>query len=507
MQKACTVLIVGAGPTGLVLALSLAKQGIKLRIIDSANGPGETSRAMALHARTLEFYSQLEIAEKVIQQGIKTERINIRKGHKKIVSLELGNIGQGLSPYPYVLSYPQDQHERFLINQLAEYGVYVDRNHRLLDFVDNAQGVAARVENPSGIETIKASWICGCDGAHSQVRRTMGVDFSGGTFPQLFYVADVQLDNNYSTDLMASIGVNSLALRFPIRSQEMQRLIGLVPFTASDIENINFTDIQSDVEKLLDIQVKHVNWFATYKVHHRVAEKFHSGRAFLLGDAAHIHSPAGGQGMNTGIGDAYNLAWKLTEVISQRATHKLLDSYEPERIAFARKLVVTTDKAMQAVVGNTISSRLLRSVIVPHVMPLLTRFAFVRKKIFTTVSQIQINYRHSSLCNGQAGKIEAGDRLPWVSVKSTDNYVALKNSSWQVHVYGEVTTELQKQCNTLGLSLTTYPWSKAANTAGMHKNALYLIRPDSYLALVDEKQNVPTLLAYIKKWDLVFLPK
>ena len=176
----------------------------------------------------------------------------------------------------------------------------------------------------------------------------------------------------------------------------------------------------------LKLNIAKVNWFSTYRVHHRVAHRFREGRAFLLGDAAHIHSPVGGQGMNTGIGDAVNLAWKLAAVLKEAAPDSLLDTYEPERIAFARRLVATTDRVFTLVTRRGAVARLVRTRLVPLLVPLLFRLPPLRRFLFRTVSQIGVNYRNSPLSAGAAGAVRGGDRLPWVQTgPGQDNFAPL----------------------------------------------------------------------------------
>jgi FAD binding domain len=210
----------------------------------------------------------------------------------------------------------------------------------------------------------------------------------------------------------------------------------------------------------LRIDVKRVNWISTYRVHHRVADHFRKGCAFLLGDAAHIHSPVGGQGMNTGIGDAVNLAWKLAAVLQGRAHASILDSYEPERIAFARRLVATTDRAFTGVTSPGAVARRVRLNIVPLLMRPLFEVAAVRRIMFRTISQTAVNYRGSSLSEGRAGPVHGGDRLPWVKVDSSgvddDNFSPLASLDWQVHVYGDIAPKLQAVCRERKLPLHVF---------------------------------------------------
>jgi hypothetical protein len=238
-------------------------------------------------------------------------------------------------------------------------------------------------------------------------------------------------------------------------------------------------------------------------VHHRVAEHFRKGRAFLLGDAAHIHSPVGGQGMNTGIGDAVNLAWKLASVLLGRAGETILDSYEPERIAFARRLVDTTDRAFTAVTSSARTARFLRLQVLPFFLPLIFRTAAARRFLYRTVSQISVNYRGCALSEGCAGKVYGGDRLPWVPGSgSSDNFTPLSSLAWQVHVYGAASPGLTSVCAARGLPLHVFPWRVPIAETGLKRDASYLVRPDGYVALADPHGDPKTLSAYLDARNL-----
>jgi hypothetical protein len=229
-----------------------------------------------------------------------------------------------------------------------------------------------------------------------------------------------------------------------------------------------------------------VNWFSTYRVHHRVATRFRDRRAFLLGDAAHVHSPVGGQGMNTGIGDAVNLAWKLAAVVRGGAGDDLLATYETERIGFARRLVATTDRAFTVVTKQGPVARRVRTRLVPLIAPPIFRLASVRRFLFHTVSQIGVNYRDSPLSVGTAGGVRGGDRLPWVQIEpAKDNHDPLASLTWQVHLYGEAQRAVTEVCAELELPLHQFAWRAEMRRAGLRRGALYLVRPDGYVALAD----------------------
>jgi 2-polyprenyl-6-methoxyphenol hydroxylase-like FAD-dependent oxidoreductase len=462
---------------------------------------------MAVQVRTLEFYDQFGFADEVVRQGVPVENVHLRQGggHKPshdLVSVSFKDLGEGLSPYPFPLAYPQDDHERFLIAKLNECGVQIEWCSKLTGFTQEPDRIHATIQTDGHQTEMDADYICGCDGAHSCVRETLGIGFAGGTYQQLFYVADVKIAGGFRPDLYLNLGEHILTLMFPVRSSGLQRLIGLVPPELSEREDLQFADIRAMQESLLDVRVTDVNWFSTYRVHHRVASSFRSGRAFLLGDAGHIHSPVGGQGMNTGIGDAINLGWKLAQVRAGRADDGLLDSYEQERIGFARALVATTDRAFTPLVAEGIMGEFTRKILAPVFMTIMTRFAFSRHAAFRVISQIRIHYPDSPLSEGKAGEVEGGDRLPWV--KSANNFAPLKSLDWQVHVYGKVAADFAGACTALNLPVHPFAWTNDAEKAGIQPDAAYLIRPDGHIALACE-QHPSTLKQFVDERRLRFL--
>jgi 2-polyprenyl-6-methoxyphenol hydroxylase-like FAD-dependent oxidoreductase len=503
------VLIIGAGPTGLVLALWLTRLGVRVRIVDKTAEPGTTSRALAVQTRTLEFYSQIGLADAVVERGRRVIAINFWVAGKKAARAVFGEIGAGLSPFPYAVVFPQDEHERLLIARLGEAGMQVERQTELLSFEEASDRVIARLKRPDGTqETCEAAYIAGCDGAHSIVREALQIGFPGGTYNHLFYVADVQARGPaMNGELQVALDRADFLAVFPLRGDGRARLIGTVRDEVEhQHENLSWNDVSKRVIEWIHIDVERVNWFSTYRVHHRVADHFRKGRAFLLGDAAHIHSPVGGQGMNTGIGDAVNLAWKFAAVLHGRANASLLDSYEPERIAFARRLVATTDRAFTGVTSPGAIARLVRLHIVPLLIPRLFALKRMRRLMFRTVSQTGVNYRGSSLSEGRAGTIHGGHRLPWVTADSNgvagDNFAPLTSLDWQVHVYGDAAPEMKPACDARNLPLHVFPWRPEMNRAGLKRNAAYLVRPDGYVALADPAGSATAVASYLDARNL-----
>jgi 2-polyprenyl-6-methoxyphenol hydroxylase-like FAD-dependent oxidoreductase len=496
------VLIVGAGPTGLALALVLARRGVRVRIIDDDEGPGAGSRAIVVHARTLELYRQLGLADDVVAAGMKIDGVRVREaraqGIVERLSLRFGDLGRGLSPYPYLLAYPQDDHERLLAARLREAGGHVQWSRRLVGLTREDEGMRAVIARPDGaLEDVTADYVCGCDGAHSTVRDSLAVGFPGGTYDQLFFVTDVRMAGACEPGMTAFLGRTFVALMLPVRSSGTQRLLGLVPPALGDRADLGFEDLRSHLESLVGARVVNVNWFATYRVHHRVADQFRIGRTFLVGDAAHIHSPAGGQGMNTGIGDAVNLGWKLADVIRGRLAAPLLDTYESERIDFARTLVASTDRAFRLLTAAGAAGRVVRHVLAPLFATAATRFAIGRRAVFRTVSQIRVRYPRSALSEGRAGRVSGGDRLPWTGGTGVDNFAPLQSFAWQLHVYGAPAPGLHRACSDLELPLHVFDWDAAAERAGLEKDAYYLVRPDAHVGLASATQDVAALKRYV----------
>ncbi|HEV8337863.1 MAG TPA: FAD-dependent monooxygenase [Candidatus Polarisedimenticolia bacterium] len=499
------VLICGAGPTGLVLALRLARAGIPIRIIDASAEPGTTSRALVVHARTLEFYRQMGLSDAFLQEGLKFDSLNLWVRGRHVAHVELGAIGKGLTPFPHMIVSPQDRHERFLIEHLARAGVQVERGCELLDFEPRPDHVRVRLKRAGGREeTYETPYLAGCDGSHSRVREILGSGFPGGTYSRIFFVVDVEASGPAMNDeLHVALDEADLLGIFPLRGGRTGRLIGTVRADQEkDREALRWEDIGQTVVQRMKITIERVNWFSTYRVHHRVATSFRRGRVFLLGDAAHVHSPVGAQGMNTGIGDAVNLSWKLADVIRGRAGPRILDSYEPERIAFARRLVSTTDRAFTFVSSTGPLARLVRVRVVPEVLPAIFRFRATRRFLFRTVSQTAIHYRESPLSAGRVGSLHGGDRLPWVRLgppaQGEDNFAVLDGLEWQAHVYGKPAPGAAEACRTLRLPLHRFGWEPAMGKAGLTRDALFLVRPDGHVALADAGRDPSPLQRYVE---------
>lgn len=487
------ILIIGAGPTGLSLALWLKKAGIDFRIVDQSKGPGLASRAIAVQARTLEFYRQLGVAHRLIEAGVRADDFFlIRKGQLKATA-HLGALGKDKSYFPYLLFCAQDEHEKILIDELKKLGTEIERETQLVDFTEDHDGVTATLQTSKGKETVRALYMCGCDGAHSAVRHGLNMPFAGGDYTHIFFVADVKVEKKPKNGISVSFSREDFCIIMPIKTLDSVRLIGIVPQESEQKEKITFEDVRAHAELNTGLKVTAVNWFSSYRIHHRIAEHFRSNRVFLLGDAGHIHSPAGGQGMNTGIGDSINLAWKLANVIQGRFSSKILDSYEPERRGFAVILLQTTDTAFKFIASRSFIGQMFRVFVLPGLFAFVTRFNFFLNFMFRTLSQTRIHYRDSFLSEGSAGQVQAGDRLPWVKFSNGDNYETLSARDWQIHIYGQA----DEKFKTMALMpVHELEWNTDAEAKGLMQNAVYVLRPDGHVVFASENQNAVMLYEY-----------
>ncbi|MBV8390398.1 MAG: FAD-dependent monooxygenase [Mucilaginibacter sp.] len=430
------VLIVGAGPSGLMMASQLLRYGIQPLIIDNKQGPTSHSNAVGVQARSLEIYRQLGIINHVIPYGKPTGGLSFNQGGKQRATFSLRNVGTGMTPFPYLFLYQQSKNERALLDNLTQNCCPVYWDTTLISLQQEPGSVTATLKTNGEEQVLKCHWAIGADGAHSAVRKQSQIPFKGDTYPSFFYLADLKLDTDFLTCdyIRLYLDKDNLAGFFPLPEKDRYRIIGTLPNEFDNREDVTADDMLpylSDLTKST-VTIEENHWFTTYKLHHRMAERFREQRCFLIGDAAHIHSPVGGQGMNTGLQDAYNLAWKLAGVINGQIRDSILDSYADERMPVAKRLLSTTDKAFNIVMSKSWLTRMYRQWILPNVLNLAWRSKKIRTFFFKVVSQIGINYRESNinLHLSKSTKVKAGDRIPYLKVYDEKKEIETDLHEW-----------------------------------------------------------------------------
>lgn len=496
------VLIVGAGPTGLMLANQLARRGLRPRIVDRASGPAQQSRALAVHARTLEIYQQMGLADEALARGQRGNSMQMWVDGVRAARVPLGDIGRDLSRFPFVLVLGQDDNERILGAALSKHGIQVEWNTELVALEQHADHVRATLRRPDGSsERVHAGWIGGCDGGRSRVRELSGIGFPGAPYEQVFFVADTTLTGSMAPDdLNVFLWRDGFHLFFPLRGPDHWRVVGILPPHLRHRDDLRFEDIVPELQREVgaDLRFSDCHWFSTYRIHHRRAARFRDRRVLLLGDAAHVHSPVGGQGMNTGLQDAHNAAWKLALVASGRADATLLDSYAAEREPVAERLLNTTDRAFTLVVSNRWWSGLFRTQVMWRVMRFAMGRAWTRALAFRTVSQIGIAYRDGPLASiGSTlprGAPAPGERFPWLPFVDhiDDRRFALLCFGAEPPALPTTLTELVATV-AIGVSPADAP---ALARAKVPVPSMFLLRPDGHIALAGAELDTDDLAAW-----------
>lgn len=506
------VIIVGAGPTGLALACQLIRHGIDFVIFDKNETTTPHSKAIGVQARTLELYEQIGLANKLIEQGLITEKACLVEGGEVRGEIELSKIGEGMSPYPFLLIVEQGKHEKILYDFIKSNGGDVRWKTELENFTQDESGVRANIKTANGeTETIEAKFLVGCDGAKSSVRHTLDLPFEGSTFERLFYVADVQVDWKFSHKaLYVCLAQNTITAFFPMTGENHYRIVGTFPEDhQGDEGEILYEEIERQIKEdtLVELNIHDVVWFSVYKVHTRHVSKFSAGRCFLAGDSAHIHTPAGAQGMNTGIQDGYNLAWKLAAVLKGTADLSILESYNEERLENAKNLLKTTDRIFNLGASPEAFLAYFRTHIFPYIAGAALSFDSVKKFIFPRISQIGINYQNSSLSQSE-GKfsVKAGDRLPYFLVEGKSVYDRLHEPKFHLLTFfdgqGEEPhlpeTIIEKYPELIDFqTIPLYP--NIAQTFGAKESFIVLLRPDNYIGLISSDVSADAAIGYLNR--------
>ena len=536
-------LVVGAGPTGLMMALELTRHGVPCRIIDKLPHASTTSKALAIHSRTLEVFEQIGLIEEALALGLKEHGMNVYADGQRIIHMSFDELN---APYPFILDLPQNQTEQLLGARLEQMGVHVERQVELLDFSQDEQAVTATLRHADGhSETITTSWLIGCDGAHSAVRHSLNIPFSGSAYPEAFALADVRLNWPLpESEMQIFIRQEGLLAVFPMRGGRY-RIIVETAAEASDetLPDPTLEDIQGYLNRFAPAGTTASDpaWLGAFRTHLRHAAHTRQGRAFMVGDAAHIHSPAGGQGMNTGLQDAYNLGWKLALVQSGQAHAALLDTYETERQPVAESVLHTSDLLLKMATLRSPITQQIRN----RLLPLLVQQDVIQQRMTAQIAELSINYRkspivgehlHSHFSHGRLiGGPRAGDRAPdavpllradgssarlFEVLRGAKHTLLLlaqtehADESWrrltaqaeevntrycqQITTYLVAAGNAAPASNPEGISVLLDPEMALHQRYGAGSECLYLIRPDGYIGYRSYPADAAALNDYLK---------
>lgn len=507
------VLIVGAGPTGLALACQLIRYGVDFIIIDKKEATTPHSKAIGVQARTLEIYEQIGLAAPLIECGNVAERATMFAGGRIRGYIPFRDLGKGMSPYPFLLIVEQGKHEKLLHDFIISHDRNVNWKTELESFTQDDSRVRAVINSNGKSETVEAKYLIACDGAKSPVRHSLGLKFEGSTFERMFYVADVDIEWNLGrSGLFVFLMKNNLLAFFTMTGEKQFRIVGTFPEEFSKDEgDVLYEEIEEQIrhDTDVDFDITRVNWFSTYKVHTRHVEKFSRGRCHLAGDSAHIHTPAGAQGMNTGIQDGYNLAWKLAWVLKHGASEKLLDTYNEERLPNAEALMKTTDRFFNIAANPNPIFAFIRIWIFPYIAEFLFSLDIVKRFVFPRISQIAINYRKSSLGKTQGTfKVKAGDRMPWFEIDGKSIYDFLHQPFFHLLVFSDGKNEIPPLPDDLmkkwerKIDSHFFDLDERATKAFGTNSPFYLIlRPDNYIGLISDDFSPETVSSYLARFS------
>jgi 2-polyprenyl-6-methoxyphenol hydroxylase-like FAD-dependent oxidoreductase len=534
------VLIVGAGPTGLTLACQLRRLGVDFRIIDKNQEPSTTSKAIGLQYRVSEVLAWMGLFDRFLSRGVTGTGVSFYAGGERILHLRLdrlhGMSGRGAFEAKSLVL-PQSVTESLLIEALGEHGGAVERGTSFVEFTQESDGVVSRIWRPDGEEeTVGSRYLVGCEGPHSVIRKQAGLSFEGKTYPVSYFMADVELDWEVERgDVRVWIHEDGMFSAIPMPGERRWRLF---VESGKKVEE-GATEVTLDLVRRLMAErtgdrvtrATSPTWLSEFRISCRMVDRFANGRVYLAGDAAHVHSPTGGQGITTGVQDAYNLAWKLDMVLRGVAPDSLLDTYTEERLPVVRRVLKNTDQTASVFLAHSRPRRVFRD----HVVLPLLRSRTMQKRLTRRMSQLDINYRGSSLSVHQEKaligrvRVRAGDRTPDVVFRDaatgeeTTLFERLGRSrpialfGVDAGAAGVLPTRIRRSMEALGglgvdcsLVLPEEAGRHDGETLidtgaefrrlyGVRGEFLYLIRPDGYVGLFQSPVDQPSLQAYAAK--------
>jgi 2-polyprenyl-6-methoxyphenol hydroxylase-like FAD-dependent oxidoreductase len=525
------VLVAGAGPTGLTLAAQLAASGVRVRLIDRGLDRVHESRALAIQPRTLEVLADLGVTDELIACGNPAVQLRMHARGREL-AVPMFDLGLDDTAYPYLLFLSQAETERILSEHLAVAGIQVERGVELTGLGNTTGSATATLRHRDGREeAVSARYVAGCDGAHSTVRRLAGIRFEGSSYPQTFVLADVDAEGVEPGAAHVFLSDQGMLFFFPLGNPAPWRLLAMRP--PADRTPAEAPVVLDEVQAIAStyaggaVRIHDPVWMTNFRLHHRAAARYRAGRVFLAGDAAHIHSPAGAQGMNTGIQDAVNLGWKLACTLRGGADPALLDTYEAERAPIGKMVLRFTDRAFTIASSTNPVVRFARTRLPTAVIPLALKATTARAYAFRTVAQLDIRYRNSRLSvdgpNPPRKGPRAGDRLPDASIidqgQPSRLHRALAATGWHLLLCGPPdawTAQSMTQLAERHTSLVTVHHLTAQNAPGalhdpdgqaLHRlglaaqrTAQYLVRPDGHIGYRAGGTDITGLARYLSRW-------
>lgn len=514
------ILVVGAGPVGLMAAAYLKRLGVGFDIVDPKPGPVTESRALGIHARTLEFLHFIGLDETFIRAGRATRYMRFHRSDRELFSLDF-EVLRDETAYPFYLILPQSRTEAFLTEHLVEQGVTPKWGVGLASLTQDADGVDVLLRNAAGTnETRRYRYVIGADGANSLVRAALGIAFEGATYPARFLLAEAEIgEQRLDTDSThVFIGDRTTVAVIPQPGRQF-RIVG-PDFTqdkgaTEQLEFAQFSRFLEDNKLFSGWSFHSPSRVMGYRMHKRVAARFGEGRVFLAGDAAHIHSPAGGQGMNTGMHDAVNLAWKLALVLRHRAAPALLDTYEDERRRVANEVVASTDRAMTMVTRPGPIVRFAMYVLGPMALRFRQPVSMI-----AAMAQLRLGYRGTHFGRGATAALQAGDRMPRIAIGRLQTTLdAFTGGRFVLFLTGPASdsAEALEVVRLVARQLPLVCWAVCSDrhfhagpvddvvrfpdSAAMHDRlgglVAVLCRPDGYVLATDVSTGLPNTLASI----------
>ncbi len=514
------ILIAGAGPTGLMLACQLAIHHVSFRIIDKNSSPSKCSGALIIQARTLEIFEQMGIAAKTIESGIIASRINILPKKGKMPGIYIKELGGSLSRFPFFLLLEQSRTEQFLLDLLQEKGYSVERQTSLKRFQQENNLVNSIVKLPDGNDqVIHSRFIIAADGPNSIIRKLLNIPFEGKSYSIPLFTIDTEAKSDFLPDeIYFSFSQPNVAGFFPL-SGSRWRIDSIIPGALQNVKPISIELIEKNNPPWQDLNFKPVNYqlFSVFFSQQKYANSIRFQNCFLVGDSAHVHTPVGAQGMNTGIQDAFNLAWKIAFVIKQKASRVLLDSYSDERQGISRGFARSADFVFQLITSKNVFLKFFRMHILNSLLKLLFHLAIKRRqfleKFFESISQININYPNSILTYHQVrigfqnNSPKPGDRIPFIRFtlknRLTNSHEILAACSFTLIILAsDSTPEIEKiaskyEIPSLVISKTPETM-KLFSGLNIVKAGYYLIRPDHHIALISFSLDSIRLINYLQ---------